>query len=304
MEGTRSGLPLLAASARPRAGVVLAGCAVLVAVLGAVFARQNMADRFDHAVDAPVITWFAGHHGLALWLAFPGTTKPAVALSLVIAAACLLAGRLAGALLAVAAVPVAVGLCELLIKPLVHRTYIGQVVYPSGHVAAISALAATVTVLLVAAPRPVLARALRVFVLILAYLTVAAVVVGVIAVRFHYFTDTVAGVAVGTGTVCGLALGISQFRRPAWSSPPGRPSPRAFPDPDHRLWSFRSCPCADQGSHGPDREPCGVGAAPRRAAARRRPAGARAPAARERLRTAPPAGAPGGAAAGGGGADR
>jgi hypothetical protein len=113
MEGTRSGLPLLAASARPRAGVVLAGCAVLVAVLGAVFARQNMADRFDHAVDAPVITWFAGHHGLALWLAFPGTTKPAVALSLVITAACLLAGRLAGALLAVAAVPVAVGLCEL-----------------------------------------------------------------------------------------------------------------------------------------------------------------------------------------------
>ena len=94
MEGTRSGLPLLAASARPRAGVLLAGCAVLVAVLGAVFARQNMADRFDHAVDAPVITWFAGHHGLALWLAFPGTTKPAVALSVVIAAACLLTGRL------------------------------------------------------------------------------------------------------------------------------------------------------------------------------------------------------------------
>src|SRR6185312_1947526 len=119
MEGTRSGLPLLAASARPRAGVLLAGCAVLVTVLGAVFARQNMADRFDHAVDAPVITGFAGHPTLALWLAFPGTTKPAVALSVVIAAACLLAGRLAGALLAVAAVPVAVGLCELLIKPLV-----------------------------------------------------------------------------------------------------------------------------------------------------------------------------------------
>jgi len=35
-----------------------------------------------------------------------------------------------------------------------------------------------------------------------------AVVVGVIAVRFHYFTDTVAGAAVGTGTVCGLALAL------------------------------------------------------------------------------------------------
>ena len=66
--------------------------------------------------------------------------------------------------------------------------------------------------LLLAAPRPVMARALRVLILAVAYLTVAAVVVGVIAVRFHYFTDTVAGVAVGIGTVCGLALGISQFR--------------------------------------------------------------------------------------------
>ena len=206
MEGTRSGLPLLAASARARAGVLLAGCVVLVAVLGAVFARQNTADRFDHAVDAPVITSFAGHHGLALWLAFPGTTKPAVALSVVIAAACLLVGRLAGALLAVAAVPVAVGLCELLIKPLVHRTYIGQVVYPSGHTATIVALAATATVLLLAPGRPEMARWVRVLILAVAYLACVAVVVGVIAVRFHYFTDTVAGVAVGTGTVCGLAL--------------------------------------------------------------------------------------------------
>jgi hypothetical protein len=34
MEGTRSGRPLLAASVRPRAGVLLAGRAILVAVLG------------------------------------------------------------------------------------------------------------------------------------------------------------------------------------------------------------------------------------------------------------------------------
>jgi hypothetical protein len=34
----------------------------------------------------------------------------------------------------------------------------------------------------------------------------------------------VAGAAVGIGTVCGLALGISQFQRPGWTSPPGRAS--------------------------------------------------------------------------------
>ena len=208
MEGTRSGRPLLAASARPRAAFLLAGCAVFVAVLGVLFAHRNTADAFDRAVDAPVITALAGHDTLIVRLAYPGTTIPAIVISVVIAVACLLTRRLRGAVLAVAAVPVAVGLCELLIKPLVHRTYIGQVVYPSGHTATIFALAATVTVLLLAPPRPAMPRWLRILILAVAYLTCIAVVVGVIALRFHYFTDTMAGAAVGTGTVCGLALAL------------------------------------------------------------------------------------------------
>ena len=206
MEGKRSGLPLLAASARPRAGFVLVGCAVLVAVLGAVFARQSTADRFDHAVDAPVITWFAGHNTLALWLAYPGTTIPAVVLTVALALGCLLTGRRRGAVLAILAVPVTAVITDGLLKPLVHRTYIGQVVYPSGHTATVVALAATATVLLAAPPPPGMPRPLRVLILAVAYLACGAVVVGVIAVRFHYFTDTVAGAAVGIGTVCGLAL--------------------------------------------------------------------------------------------------
>jgi undecaprenyl-diphosphatase len=206
MEGARSGPPLLAVPVRLRAGVLLAACVVLVAVLGAVFARQDTADRFDHAVDAPVITWFAGHHTLALWLAFPGTTIPAVVLTAALALGCLLTGRRRGAVLAILAVPVTAVITDGLLKPLVHRTYIGQVVYPSGHTATIAALAATATVLLLAPPRPEMARPLRVLIPAVAYLACVAVVVGVIALRFHYFTDTVAGAAVGIGTVCGLAL--------------------------------------------------------------------------------------------------
>ena len=87
---------------------------------------------------------------------------------------------------------------------------------------------ATITVLLLASPWPAMARPLRVSILAVAYLTAVTVVVGVIGVRFHYFTDTVAGAAVGTGTVCGLALvldlipavrpsrmAVSRLRRPA-----------------------------------------------------------------------------------------
>ena len=53
-----------------------------------------------------------------------------------------------------------------------------------------------------------------------------AVAIGVIAVRFHYFTDTVAGAAVGIGTVCGLALILDVVQ-------PGSVAARwrTFPDP-------------------------------------------------------------------------
>ena len=44
------------------------------------------------------------------------------------------------------------------------------------------------------------------------------VAVGVIGLRWHYFTDTVAGAAVGIGTVCALALVLdlrTRRRRPS-----------------------------------------------------------------------------------------
>lgn len=204
---------LLAVSARFRAGVVTAGCAVVVVTLGVLFARQSTADGFDRAVDAPVITWFAGRHDLAGWLALPGTPIPAVALSAAIAVACLIAGRRNGAVLAVTAVPVAVGLNEALLKPLVHRTYLGQVVYPSGHTTTVFALAAVLTVLLLGS-----GTAVRVLIPV-AYLVAVTVVVAVIGLRYHYFTDTAAGAALGTGTVCGLALLLDLPAVSRWLGP-------------------------------------------------------------------------------------
>jgi membrane-associated phospholipid phosphatase len=212
----RPGRPLLAVGARPWAGALGACCAVLVAVLGVLFAHQVRADGFDHAIDSRVIAWLGGHRGLLLWLAAPGSLIPAGVLCAAIVAACLLAGRLNGALLAAAAVPVAVGLDEALLKPLVHRTYWGSVVYPSGHTTAVFTLAATLTVLLLASPRPVEATAVkatavktaapRVLIPAAACALGLVVAVAVIGLQWHYFTDTVAGAAVAIGTVCGLAL--------------------------------------------------------------------------------------------------
>jgi len=200
--------PLLAAPARRRAMLLLACCAVVVAALAALFAHQARPDGLDRAADAPFISWFSGHNGLGLWLVSPGSLVPAGVLTAVIVACCLIAGRLNGAVLAAAALPVAEGLNDGLVKPLVHRTYLGVLTYPSGHTTAVFAMTATVTVLLLGAPREGKAGAVRVLVPAAAALLAVVVVIALIGVRFHYFTDTVGGAALGTGTVCGLALAL------------------------------------------------------------------------------------------------
>jgi membrane-associated phospholipid phosphatase len=202
----RPGRPLLAAPARIWAGALLACCATLIVVLGSLFAHQAQPDRLDRAIDSPIVAWFGGHRGLGLWLVFPGSLLPAGVATAAIVAACMLAGRLNGAVLAAAALPAAEGLNEGLIKPLVHRTYLGVLTYPSGHTAAVSALAATVTVLLLAPHRRGQPAALRILISVAGGLLACVVAIALIGLQFHYFTDTVAGAALGIGTVCGLAL--------------------------------------------------------------------------------------------------
>jgi membrane-associated phospholipid phosphatase len=214
----RYGQPLLDAAARRRAGVLLACCAILVVALGLLFAHQSTADRFDQVIDAPVITWLGGHSGLAGWLAFPGSQRPALALGAGLVIVCLVTGRLNRVLLAAAAVPAAVAVNDGLCKPLFHRTYLGALSYPSGHTAAMFALAATLAVLLGVPLRPASHRALRIAILAAAFVLAVVVAVGVIGLRWHYFTDTVAGAAVGIGTVCGLAFVLdlpASLRRPS-----------------------------------------------------------------------------------------
>jgi membrane-associated phospholipid phosphatase len=228
--GSNSGRPLLPASARPWAGALLACCAVFVAVLGVLFAHQARADWLDHAVDSQVIAWLGGHRGLLLWLATPGSLIPAGVLCAAIVAACLLTGRLNGAVLAAVAVPVAVGLDEALLKPLVHRTYLGNLVYPSGHATAVFTLAATVTVLLLVPPQPAKAAALRVLIPAAACVLGAVVAIAVIGLQWHYFTDTVAGAAVAIGTVCGLALLLDRPAARRWLAWASRQPPAAQED--------------------------------------------------------------------------
>jgi membrane-associated phospholipid phosphatase len=209
------GRPLLGRAGRIWACWLFAACVVVVVVLGAVFAGQTRADGFDDAVDSPFIRFFAGHNDLLLRLAFPGTLVPAIVISVVVAGCCLLAGRLNGAVLALTTVPAATALDDELLKRVFDRTYLGALSFPSGHTTSIVSLTAMLALLLLVPPRPRRARAARAaraagaarVLVVAAGCAISAVVASaVIGLRWHYFTDTVAGAAVGIGTVCALAL--------------------------------------------------------------------------------------------------
>jgi membrane-associated phospholipid phosphatase len=206
--------PLLGAR-RTWAVLTLAGCVTAVVALGLLFRGQAGPDAFDRAADAPAVTFFAGRRGLLLWLALPGTVIPAVAVSAVIAAGCLAARRLTGAVLAVTAVPAAAGLDDALLKHLFHRTYLGQLAFPSGHTTAAAALAATLAVLLLVPPQRARTRPARAALVALACAVTVTVAAAVIGLRWHYLTDTVAGAAVGVAAVLALALllDLAQGRR-------------------------------------------------------------------------------------------
>ena len=202
----RVGRPLLGATARAGTAWLVAGCAAMVTVLGILFAHQGTADGFDRAIDGPVIGWLSGQPHLRLWLAWPGTITPALVLVVAVAAVCLLTGRLNGALLAAVAVPAATGLDEALLKPLVDRTYLGSLAYPSGHVTTDAALAAALSIVLLVPPQQAGTRLPRILLAALAWAVTVVVAVAVMSLRWHYFTDTLAGAAVGTGTAALLAL--------------------------------------------------------------------------------------------------
>jgi undecaprenyl-diphosphatase len=222
-----SGRPLLRDARRTRAWPLLAGCVTVIAALGLLLRGQARPDGLDSAFDAALVASFRGHQGVLPWLVLPGSTVPLVAVSAVIAAGCLVAGRPDGVLLAVSAVPLTAFLDDTVLKHLVDRTHLGQLAFPSGHTASAMALATVLGVLLHdpvqrTTGRPTTGRVARAALTAAACAVTALVAVGVIGLRWHYFTDTVGGVAVGAGTVLCLALAIDLVPlRSCWSGPPG-----------------------------------------------------------------------------------
>ena len=98
--------PLLRDHRQTRAWPVLAACVFAVAALGLLLRGQAQPDGLDSIVDTATVASFGDHQGVLAWLTQPESTVPLIAVSAAMAAGCLIARRLNGAVLAVTAVPV------------------------------------------------------------------------------------------------------------------------------------------------------------------------------------------------------
>lgn len=196
--------PLLPGSARLPAAALVAACAVLTALLAAGLGHGRHTDRVDAVLDAGVRAGLAGHHKLLEVLARPGDLPAISGMTAVLILACLLRRWYRGAALLALSIPAAAVITERLLKPLVGRTLLGFLSFPSGHATGTFALATAIAVLLAGTRR--VPRAVRIAAAVIAFAVAAAVAAAMIALGFHYFTDAVAGAAVGTGTVLATAL--------------------------------------------------------------------------------------------------
>ncbi|MET7733195.1 phosphatase PAP2 family protein [Streptomyces sp. NPDC005402] len=202
---------VLPPSLRARLGLVAALAALVVVVLGVLYAGHSRPGRVDRWIIPPTADsvrppW----RHVATALDFLGEPAGSVLLVMVVVAGCLLLRRPRAAVLVVVGAAVAVGTATLL-KHLVGRTIHGadNLSYPSGHTAFFTALALVVALL--AADRLGLGRTAGTsLVLCAALLAGAAMGWAEVALGAHYPTDALGGWCTALAVIPATAWLVDQ----------------------------------------------------------------------------------------------
>jgi membrane-associated phospholipid phosphatase len=206
---------LLPGRLRLPAALLLAACIAVTAALAVHLAGRGQPGWIDSAIDPRIKADMSHWPALLTWLPEFGTKGPVALVTAALVVACAATRRWSGAVLVAVTEPAAIGLTEYVLKPLVGRGT-GES-FPSGHAASMFALAAICAVLLIDPPGRRVRGVVRLLLVLAALILATAVSAAMVAIGAHYFTDAVAGAAVGTGLVlaCALTLDlvISRARR-------------------------------------------------------------------------------------------
>jgi membrane-associated phospholipid phosphatase len=199
----------LPAPLRRPAAVLALAAALGVVALGLHYAGDTSASRVDGWLE-DVVTAVVPGPGLAIWIVGTlGDPLPVVVAAGLLAALCLGLDRRRLAVLAVVG-PGLTGLATATLKPVFGRTITGGLAFPSGHTAALTALAVVVALIVASL---VGAGALSGLLLIVAAAMAAGTAMGIalVVMDVHYPTDTVGGFGTGIAVVLGTALLIDRI---------------------------------------------------------------------------------------------
>lgn len=189
----------------------MAACVTVVALLGAWVTGETRPGRLDSAVDHWARVALGGHPSILGWLVKLGDPIQVTVMTTALVLACLATRRWRGAVLLAVSVPAAGTLTEHALKPLIDRTWQGHPEFPSGHATGTFALAVACVILLAGPLRPRLPAGVRTFLALAVLLAAGGVAAAVVALQFHFFTDTVGGAAVGTAVVLTTALLVDRL---------------------------------------------------------------------------------------------
>ncbi len=235
--GPAAGRPLLSPAGRRRAAALAVACLIVTAGLGAAFAGQGLPDAADRWADAVIVARLGQVPGV-ISVTDLGTLFVAGPICVAAVAACAAFRRYRAALLVIIAVPVTVGLTEAVLKPLIDRTNNGGLTYPSGHTATVTAMVVAAVVVLTGPARPALPGLARRLLAGLALAAVPVVAVALVAIQYHYLTDTIGGAGLATAVV--LVTALAQDAACAWLARRAAPGteaapPRGIPEPAREL---------------------------------------------------------------------
>ncbi|GAB2659522.1 phosphatase PAP2 family protein [Kribbella swartbergensis] len=203
--------PAVVAAVRRSAVPLMALGLVLIAVPALVYSGATRAGRLDRWMQSVVDHTPPGAYDATLAVDWLGEPVGRAVLVLATAALCLVLGRRALAMTAVAA-SILVGVLTTGLKPLVdRRIHEGFLSYPSGHTAALAAVGVVLGLLLVDLLHagPILGTAI---VLVAGLIGGALMAWAQIALMAHYPTDTVGGVGCALLVVPATGLLIDRLR--------------------------------------------------------------------------------------------
>jgi membrane-associated phospholipid phosphatase len=218
---------LIAPGYRVAAGIVAVLGAAVMSLIAAAVAGHTRELWLDRVIDNRIMA-SPGHAGVAFAVAELGSPVSVTVIAVLVCLACLLTRRFRGAWLVAVTAP-AVGLTDIGLKPLIHRTYAGFLSYPSGHTMGAFSMATVAVVLLLGPLHPPLRRGVRGLLAAAAALIGCAVALCLVVRRMHYFTDTVGGAALAIAMVLVFALVIDAVADRRGRA--GRPAARGGTEP-------------------------------------------------------------------------